>query len=36
MKELNLGTEKINKLLITFSIPCIISMLINSVYNKEE
>ena len=29
-------TEKINKLLITFSIPCIISMLINSVYNKEE
>ena len=33
MKELNLGKEKINKLLITFSIPCVISMLINSVYN---
>lgn len=33
MKELDLGKEKINKLLIAFSIPCIISMLINSVYN---
>ena len=32
-KELNLGTEKIGKLLIAFTIPCIISMLINSVYN---
>ena len=32
-KILNLGTEKINKLLLAFSIPCIISMLINSVYN---
>lgn len=33
MKELNLGKEKISKLLLTFSIPCVISMLINSVYN---
>ena len=33
MKELNLKTEKINKLLLSFSIPCVISMLINSVYN---
>lgn len=33
MKKLDLGTEKIGKLLISFSIPCIISMLINSVYN---
>lgn len=33
MKKLDLGTEKISKLLLTFSIPCIISMLINSVYN---
>ena len=33
MKELNLGTEKINKLLFSFAIPCVISMLVNSVYN---
>lgn len=33
MKELNLGKDKINKLLLAFSIPCVISMLINSVYN---
>lgn len=33
MKNLDLGKEKINKLLLAFSIPCIISMLINSVYN---
>ncbi len=33
MKKLDLGTEKISKLIIAFSIPCIISMLINSVYN---
>lgn len=33
MKELNLGKEKISKLLLIFSIPCVISMLINSVYN---
>lgn len=33
MKELDLGKEKISKLLLSFSIPCVISMLINSVYN---
>ena len=33
MEKMDLGKEKINKLLLTFSIPCVISMLINSVYN---
>ena len=33
MKNLDLGKEKINKLLLEFSIPCILSMLINSIYN---
>ncbi len=33
MKSLDLGKTKINKLLVTFAVPCIISMLINSVYN---
>ena len=33
MKELNLGKEKINKLLLTFTIPCVISMLTASIYN---
>lgn len=33
MKKLDLGKEKINKLLLSFAIPCVISMLINSVYN---
>ncbi len=28
-----LGTEKIQKLIMRFSIPCIISMLVNSLYN---
>ena len=28
-----LGTEKVGKLIRTFSIPCIISMLVNSLYN---
>ncbi len=32
-KELDLGHDKINKLLICFAVPCVISMLINSVYN---
>lgn len=32
-KELDLGKEKISKLLITFSIPCVVSMLINAIYN---
>lgn len=33
MKKVELGKENINKLLISFAIPCVISMLINSVYN---
>lgn len=33
MEELDLGKEKINKLLLAFAIPCVISMLINSIYN---
>ena len=33
MKELDLGKDNINKLIMAFSIPCVISMLINSVYN---
>lgn len=33
MKKLDLGKEKITKLLFLFSIPCVISMLINSIYN---
>lgn len=31
--ESNLGKEKISKLLFRFSLPCIISMLVNSLYN---
>lgn len=31
--EMDFGTGNISKLLLTFAIPCIISMLINSVYN---
>lgn len=33
MKENILGTEKISKLLFKFSVPCIISLLVNSLYN---
>lgn len=33
MKNLDLGKEKIGKLLWAFALPCVISMLINSVYN---
>lgn len=33
MKELDLGNGDIGKLIKQFSIPCIISMLINSIYN---
>lgn len=32
-KKLDLGKDKIDKLLFAFSIPCIISMIINSIYN---
>ena len=33
MNKNDLGKDKINKLLLSFSLPCVISMLINSVYN---
>jgi len=33
MKELDLGKEKLSKLIIQFSVPCIISLLVNSLYN---
>lgn len=33
MKQLDLGKDKINHLLLSFAIPCVISMLINSIYN---
>jgi len=33
VKELDLGKDKISKLLLSFAIPCVISMLINSIYN---
>lgn len=33
MKELNLGKEKVGKLLLNFAIPCVISMLVASLYN---
>ncbi|MCI8575900.1 MAG: MATE family efflux transporter [Bacilli bacterium] len=33
MKKLDLGKDSINQLLLSFAIPCVISMLINSVYN---
>ncbi len=33
MKKVDLGNDNINKLLMMFAIPCVISMLINSVYN---
>ena len=33
MKQLDLGTEKIGKLLRTFAIPCIISLVVNALYN---
>lgn len=33
MKKIDLGKDNINHLLLSFAIPCVISMLINSVYN---
>lgn len=36
-KEENiLGTEKIGKLLLIFAIPCVISMVVNSIYNMVD
>lgn len=36
MKQLDLGTEKIGKLLKTFAIPCIISLVVNALYNMVD
>lgn len=33
MKKLDLGKDNIKKLLLSFALPCVISMLINSIYN---
>ena len=33
MKSMDLGKSSINQLLVSFAVPCVISMLINSVYN---
>lgn len=33
LKKIDLGKDDISKLLLSFSIPCVISMLINSIYN---
>jgi Na+-driven multidrug efflux pump len=35
-KKLDLGNEKLSKLMIKFSIPCIISLLVNSLYNMVD
>ena len=35
-KENILGTERIGKLLLSYSIPGIISMLVNSIYNMVD
>ena len=32
-KELDMGKEKISKLLLTFSVPCVISLLVGALYN---
>lgn len=36
MKQLDLGKEKIGKLLRAFSIPCIISLVVNALYNMVD
>ena len=36
MEQLDLGTEKIGKLLRKFAIPCIISMVVNALYNMVD
>lgn len=33
MRQLDLGKKKISKLLLAFAVPCVISSLINSIYN---
>ena len=36
MEKINLGTEKISKLLKKFAIPCIISLIVNALYNMVD
>ena len=36
MKQLDLGKEKIGKLLKAFAIPCIISLVVNALYNMVD
>lgn len=36
MEQISLGTEKIGKLLRKFAIPCIISMVVNALYNMVD
>ncbi|MBO5478478.1 MAG: MATE family efflux transporter [Clostridia bacterium] len=36
MKQLDLGKEKIGKLLMAFSVPCIISLVVNALYNMVD
>ena len=33
MNELDLGKEKINRLIAKFSVPCVISMVVAALYN---
>ena len=33
MEKVDLGKEKISKLLLSFSVPCIISLIVNALYN---
>lgn len=36
MKELNLGKDKVSKLLLNFAIPCVISMVVAALYNLVD
>ena len=36
MKQLDLGKEKIGKLLMAFAVPCIISLVVNALYNMVD
>ncbi len=36
MKQFDLGKEKIGKLLMAFSVPCIISLVVNALYNMVD
>lgn len=36
MKQFDLGKERIGKLLMAFSVPCIISLVVNALYNMVD